>query len=190
MFKYIACFLLFVLVVSSLYTFVMTDIMKKDYVNIFGYTYFIIDTDSMLGTFDINDVVFVKLDNDVQINDIVSYKKNDGKIVTHRLVDRIGNKLITKGDDNSSVDQPITKNMVIGSVRSSLSLKFMFKCITLFLITFIFLVLINFEKIIKKFVLKNQVVETGVVDSQLSNNLTRDEKNNDVEVLDLDDELI
>lgn len=153
MFKYIACFLLFVLISLSLYTFVIIGVMKKDYVDIFGYTYLVIDTDSMLGTFDVGDLVFIKLDNDVVVDDIISYRRDGEEIVIHRLVRRFGNKLITKGDANSSIDQAITKDMVIGIVKGSLSLKFIFKCSTLFLISFIFLILINFEKTIKRLIL-------------------------------------
>lgn len=54
MFKYIACFLLIVLVSLSLYDFIVINIMIKDYVNIFGI---------LILFFDIGDIVIVKLDN-------------------------------------------------------------------------------------------------------------------------------
>ena len=40
--KYVASGFLVLLVIISVYTFVATDIMKKDYANIFGYTYFVV----------------------------------------------------------------------------------------------------------------------------------------------------
>ena len=54
------------LVALCVYTFVMTDILKKDYANVFGYTYFVVATGSMSGTIEVNDVVIVKLTDDVE----------------------------------------------------------------------------------------------------------------------------
>ena len=84
------------LVTLCIYTFIMTDIMKKEYVNIFGYTYYVVATGSMSGTIEVNDIIFVKLTDEVEINDIVTYKDKDGAVVTHRLVEKRGNELITK----------------------------------------------------------------------------------------------
>lgn len=182
MFKYITYFLLFVLFSFGLFTFFVIGIMKKDYVNIFGYTYLVIDTDSMLGTFDVGDLVFIKLDNDVVVDDIISYRRDGEEIVIHRLVQRFGNKLITKGDANSSIDQAITKDMVIGIVKGSLSLKFVFKCITLFLISFIFWVLINFEKIIKRFILCEETIKLKKDDVVVEKS-----ESDRIELLDLED---
>ena len=123
-FKCIAYFILFFLVGLSLYTFVVTDIMKKDYANVFGYTYFVVRTGSMSGTLEVNDIIFVKINNQVEIGDIVTYKNQEKEIITHRLVEKIGNKLILQGDVNNSTDKPITKDMVIGVVKGSLSLNF------------------------------------------------------------------
>ena len=47
--KCIASLFLVLLVLVSIYTFVVTDIMKKDYVNVFGYSYFVVASGSMSG---------------------------------------------------------------------------------------------------------------------------------------------
>ena len=47
--KYIASLFLVLLVSLCIYTFVVTDLMKKDYANVFGYTYFVVATGSMSG---------------------------------------------------------------------------------------------------------------------------------------------
>ena len=38
------------LVALCIYTFIVTDVLKKDYANVFGYTYFVVATGSMSGT--------------------------------------------------------------------------------------------------------------------------------------------
>ena len=58
--KVLATTFLVLLVTISVYTFVVTDIMKKDYVNVFGYTYFVVASGSMSGEIEVNDIVFVK----------------------------------------------------------------------------------------------------------------------------------
>ena len=59
--KYIASLFLVLLVLVSIYTFVVTDIMKKDYVNVFGYSYFVVAFGSMSGEIEVNDIIFVKV---------------------------------------------------------------------------------------------------------------------------------
>ena len=61
--KSLAYVFLFLLVSLCVYTFIVTDIMKKDYVNVFGYTYFVVKTGSMSGTLEVNDIVIVKIDD-------------------------------------------------------------------------------------------------------------------------------
>ncbi len=58
--------------------------------------------------------------NDLKLNDIVVYEKNDGSLVIHRII-CIRNSsnyviIITKGDNNMFPDPPITANQVIGKV--------------------------------------------------------------------------
>lgn len=166
-FKYVAYFILVILVSLSLYTFVATDILKNDYADIFGYTYFVVKTGSMSGTLEVNDVIFVKLGQSPKIGDIVSYKSDEGEIVTHRLIRKIGDKLITQGDVNNSADKPISKDLVIGVVKGSVSPKFLLKSIAVFLLVFIFLSLINFDVIIRKYIFKDKEIVNDKNDNKL-----------------------
>ena len=69
----------------------------------------------MSPTFEIGDVVIVKLTKHVNVNDIIVYQ--DGKdFITHRLVEKNGDELIAKGDANNSEDKPIQLDMVLGQV--------------------------------------------------------------------------
>ena len=96
--KYVASSFLVLLVIVSVYTFVATDIMKKDYANIFGYTYFVVASGSMSSEIEVDDIVFVKVTDKVKLNDVVTYKSNDGAIITHRLISMNNNKYILKGE--------------------------------------------------------------------------------------------
>lgn len=153
--KYIASVFLVLLVSLCIYTFVMTDILKKDYVNVFGYTYFVVATGSMSGTIEVDDIIFVKITKNVKNNDIITFKNKEGDIITHRLIQKKGDKFITKGDVNNVVDEAITEKQIIGKVTSVVSPSFILKSIAIFLIVFILLALVNFDNIVKKYILKD-----------------------------------
>lgn len=107
--------ILALLLCLALYNFITVKVLKKDYANLFGYTYFDIVTGSMVDAINIDDYVFVKITKNVKEKDIISYK-SEGIVVTHRIVKMYDDKIVTKGDANNVVDKPITKDMVIGKV--------------------------------------------------------------------------
>ena len=154
-FKAIATFFLVVLVLLCVYTFIVTDIMKKDYVNVFGYTYFVVASGSMSGSIEVDDIIFVRITKDVKNNDIITFLDEDGNLITHRLVNKNGDKYITKGDVNNVSDDPISKDQIIGKVALVVSPSFVLKSIAIFLIVFILLALVNFDQIIKKYIVKS-----------------------------------
>ena len=154
--KYICYAILLFLIVLAVYTFVVTDVLKKDYVNVFGYTYFQTASGSMSGTIEINDIIIVKITKDVEVNDIISYINEDNDIITHRLIEKDGNKLIAKGDANGSEDDPITKKDVLGKVVNIISPRVIIEFIAVCLILIIGIALLNFDKIFKKVVDKQE----------------------------------
>ena len=105
-----------IIIFVGIYYIFQIKILKNDYSNIFGYTFFEVATGSMANTIEIGDVVVVELTNEVNENDIIVYK--DGKsIITHRLIKKNDEELIAKGDANNSEDKPIQEEMVLGKVE-------------------------------------------------------------------------
>lgn len=154
-FKLFAYLILGALVTLSLYTFIVTDVMKKDYVNVFGYTYFVVSTGSMSGTIEVNDIIFVKLTDRVKEDDIITYKK-DNAIITHRLIRIVGDEYIAQGDANNVSDDPIKKTDIIGKVNLVISPAFILKTIAVLIILFIFMSLLNFDKIVAKYAIEDE----------------------------------
>lgn len=152
--KITATTILVLLVTLCIYTFIVTDIMKKDYVNVFGYTYFVVASGSMSGTIEVDDIIFVKITKNVKKNDIITFIDEDGNLITHRLLSKTGEKYITKGDVNNVQDDPITMDQIIGKVSLIVSPSFVLKSIAIFLIIFILLALVNFDQIIKKYIVR------------------------------------
>lgn len=151
--RIIAYFFLFLLVSLCVYTFFAIDIMKKDYVNVFGYTYFTVSTGSMSGTIEVNDIIFVKVTDKANVGDVITFKNKKDEIITHRVIQRLDDTYITQGDVNNVADDPVPKEDVIGKVKWVISPSFILKLIAVFLILFIFLSLINFDKIVKKYII-------------------------------------
>ena len=104
-----------IVIIIGTYYMYQVKIQKKDYANLFGYSLFEVATGSMSPTIEVGDVVITKLTKEVNANDIIVYM--DGKnIITHRLIEENGDKIITRGDANNSEDKPIEEKMIIGEV--------------------------------------------------------------------------
>ena len=147
--KTIAYLILTFIVGIVIYSFISTQILKKDYTNIFGYTYYSVATGSMKPVISPNDLIFVKITKNVSKGDIITFK-DSGSIVTHRLIDINDNKYITKGDANNTSDTGISKSDIIGKVVYIITPDVIFKGIVVVLIFIIFIVILNFDRLYDK----------------------------------------
>ena len=103
------------LILVGIYYIIQIKILKNDFANLCGYTFFEVATGSMENTINIGDVVIVNLTKDVNENDIIVYK-DDNNFITHRLIKKQADKLITRGDANNSEDKPINEDQILGKV--------------------------------------------------------------------------
>ena len=171
--KYIFYTFLVFLVGLCCYVFVCLDILHRDYVNIFGYTYFVVVSGSMSGEIEVNDIVIVDITKKVKVDDIVAFK-SDKSIVTHRLVQKSGNKDITKGDVNDTYDKAITKNDIIGKIVLIISSKVLLEFVVLVFIIIIALALLNFDGLFDKILKKVFKVKDEEIVREHSNVLPQD----------------
>ena len=104
-----------ILIIIGVYYVVQIKVLGNDYANLFDYTFFEVATGSMSNTIEIGDVVIVKITKEVNKNDIIVYKDGNN-FITHRLIEKDGEKLIAKGDANNSEDKPITEEQILGKV--------------------------------------------------------------------------
>ena len=87
----------------------------KNYFDFFGYSVFNVATGSMEPTLKQNDIILVKKCDDYVVDDIVTFE-SDGAYITHRIITKRGNDIVTKGDANNTKDIGITIDSVIGKV--------------------------------------------------------------------------
>lgn len=111
---FITIILVIIFIIVS-YCYAQLKLFNYDYINFCGYTIFQVITGSMEDTIKINDIVIVKLTDDVKENDIITYKYKED-FVTHRVIEINEKEIITKGDANTSKDDPISKEDIVGKV--------------------------------------------------------------------------
>ena len=107
--------LMIIVIIIGAYYMYQIKIQKKEYANIFGYSFFEVATGSMSPTIEVGDVVITKITKDVNKNDVIVYKDGES-IITRRLIEKNEEEIITRGDANNSEDKPIKENMIIGQV--------------------------------------------------------------------------
>lgn len=87
-----------------------------------GYKPYLVQSGSMEPSIMTGDVIVIKSQNTYVLNDVVTFKKSIGQIVTHRLVavdqeEGSGKKYSTKGDANRTGDEDfITDDQIVGKV--------------------------------------------------------------------------
>lgn len=107
--------IVFVLLAIIIFAKVKMLVSNKDYFEIFGYSVFNVATGSMEPTIKQNDIIIVKMTDKYEVDDIVTFEKDDAYI-THRVITINDNNLITKGDANNTNDVAIAKSSVLGKV--------------------------------------------------------------------------
>ena len=104
-----------IIAILAIWTTIQLNIQGKEYVNIFGYSIFRTETASMSPTMEIGDIVIVKIGEEVEEKDIITYKKEES-FITHRIIEINENSIVAKGDNNNTPDEAIQKDAIIGKV--------------------------------------------------------------------------
>jgi signal peptidase len=104
-----------IIAIILIYNIIQVSVLNKPYMDILGYSLFKVKTGSMSGTIEVGDIIVVKITKDVEKNDIITYEK-ENILVTHRIIEKQEETIITKGDANNTEDDPITNDNVIGKV--------------------------------------------------------------------------
>ncbi len=107
--------IIFLSTIFFMYCYIFLYVFHQDFVNFCGYTLFEVGSGSMSPTIKSNDVVVVKINDNYNETDIITFLYKDN-YVTHRVIQINHDSLVTKGDANNVVDDTIDKNQVVGRV--------------------------------------------------------------------------
>ena len=72
-----------------------------------------VKTGSMEEKIHVGDYIMIYRKDNYKVGEIVTYISNDG-FITHRIIRKNGNKVVTKGDANNSEDKEILASTIIG----------------------------------------------------------------------------
>ena len=111
--------IIIILLCISLISNFQTTFLGKKYNDFFGYALFEVKTASMAGTVEINDWILVKITDEVELNDVITFEQ-DGAFVTHRVIEVYKDTYVTKGDSNNTKDTPIKKEQIVGKMEKVL----------------------------------------------------------------------
>lgn len=90
---------------------------------IIGYRSYTVLSGSMEPEFYPGDLVITKHKSktDINLDDIVTFRDNEGVIITHRIIEAVDGGYITKGDNNNVEDTDVLKEKnLIGEVKFSI----------------------------------------------------------------------
>lgn len=135
---------------------------NDEIMNMFGYKAYVIKTNSMEPTINVNDVVINKKvkQEELNVGDVITFL-NEGEVITHRITQIDGDDVVTlyttKGDNNNIEDvckityenikgKHILTIPYLGKIVQLLENKLLFLIILLIVLIFIFIQLQNQEK--------------------------------------------
>lgn len=132
---------------------------KMNVINLFGYKSYIIKTNSMEPTININDVLITKKVNkdEIKTGDVITFIKN-GEVITHRITQIDENGEYTTKGDNNNIEDSFTINYdniegkhiltipYLGRIVEILDNKIVFLIITLIILMFIFITIQKQER--------------------------------------------
>ncbi|MFR7591071.1 MAG: signal peptidase I [Longibaculum sp.] len=102
--------LIFVILILAISQYVL----QKFPPDIFGYAPVDVLTGSMEPVFSPGDIIVIKKNTDYEINDIVTYTYQD-TLITHRIIGKVAEGYITKGDANNVPDtELVNDNQIVG----------------------------------------------------------------------------
>jgi signal peptidase len=98
--------------------------------NVFGYTIYVVQTDSMTGELEVGDVILSKKTDEYEVGSVVTYIATSGVLegqpITHKIVDiyeENGRQMVqTKGvKAGAPLDTPITGDQIIGVMQTKIN---------------------------------------------------------------------
>ena len=100
----------------TIYNFVQIKILDNTHSSFFGYSLFEVKTGSMEKELSIGDWIVVKNTGKYDLDDVVTFVE-EGKFVTHRIVEIVEDGYVTKGDANNKKDGVVEEKTIVGELK-------------------------------------------------------------------------
>ena len=107
--------LLALILTFNIYNFVNLKVLKNDMTTVGGYSMLEVVSGSMEPSIHIGDMIIIDTKDKIyNANDIVTFYDENGSFVTHRIISRTGDIVITQGDNNESPDPEFHTSKIVG----------------------------------------------------------------------------
>lgn len=104
------------LMIIAIYTFIQIKMIHKSFNHFAGIIALYEETESMKPVINVDDIVFVVINNEgLKENDIIAYYDND-YVITHRIISITDDSYITLGDNPNSGIENVNKDQILGKV--------------------------------------------------------------------------
>ncbi len=107
--------LIVIMVLFNIYNFISVKILKQDLAHFNGYSILEVVSGSMEPTINVGDLIVIDTkESKYKENDIVTFYDVNNTFVTHRIVEINDKTMVTKGDNNKSLDESTKTDKIIG----------------------------------------------------------------------------
>lgn len=107
--------ILILLVTFNVYNFVSIKILHKELPKVFGYSILEVVSGSMEPTIMVGDLIVIDTNcTEYKKGDIITFRDVNGSFVTHRIIEIGVDEMVTKGDNNDSLDDPMSPATIVG----------------------------------------------------------------------------
>ena len=104
------------LMIIAIYTFIQIKVIHKSFNHFAGIIALYEETESMKPVINVDDIVFVVINNEgLKENDIIAFYDND-YVITHRIISITDDSYITLGDNPNSGIENVNKDQILGKV--------------------------------------------------------------------------
>lgn len=103
----------------SIYRWNAKSLMGNELPMPFGYGISVVLSGSMEPVLSVDDLVFIRKTQDVEVGDIIVYQSGH-QLIIHRVIETDGDTFLTKGDANNVADEPVNRSSVKGVMVGSI----------------------------------------------------------------------
>ena len=139
-----------------------------------------VKTGSMENKIHVGDYILIFKKSNYNVGDIVTYTSNNG-FITHRIIKKDGDKVVTKGDANNTEDETISTKIIIGKVIISggiLNILIKYKYVLSGIALSLYLFSCYFESDKDEELENNTELDNNNIENNLLHIQTKDEKEN------------
>lgn len=111
----VAASILILILSFNIFNFISIKVLGNELPTINGYAYLEVISGSMEPKISIGDIIIIDTKvNNYKVKDIVTFKDINDSFVTHRIIEIKEDEIITQGDANNTIDDPITDEQIVG----------------------------------------------------------------------------